>query len=184
MQTALRRYRNTAFVLALAPAFALAPSPASATPLDHDPAVSASQAARANPATEKARELEAAARALEGDHAQLGRAAELLRAAAELREDGDPKKLENLTRAASFNHYAGRDRRAYRDLVEAAEVAARQGRVAEAASVRLDAAWMARNLGQSERVIEHVEAARLLAGSPLLDGQTRADLLTRIGVLS
>lgn len=184
MYNALRRCRNTAFVIALAPAFALTPSPTSATVLDHDPALNAAQGAHANPDTEKARELEATARSLEANHSHLGRAAELLRAAAELREDGDPIKFDNLKRAASFNHYAGRDRRAYRDLVEAAEVATRQGRVAEAANARLDAAWMARKLGEAEQVVAHVEAARLLAGSPLLDGDTREAILHRIGSLA
>ena len=191
MTNAARRTRRLtipalALTLALAPALTLGfpPDAAAAHGLDLVPAEQAAQEVTQSTNVERAMELEQLAAELQQDHARLGRAAQLLRAAADLRDDTDTRKFENLRQAASFNHYAGRDRQAHRDLVSAAELATRQGNVIKAGHVWLDAAWMAKRLGSATLVEHHVEQVRVLSSSPLLDREVRAQLLDRVATLS
>lgn len=125
--------------------------------------------------------LEARAETLGTDEAQFARAAGLFRRAANLRDDADPRKVENLLNAARFSHYAGRSARAIDDAATAARVALRQGDVVRAGHAYLDAAWLARESGKSQQMNSFIQEALLLSNSPLLARADRSGLLMRIG---
>lgn len=108
-----------------------------------------------------------------------GRAASLFRRAAELRPSSDPVAVQDLIQAARLSYYHGDKGDAVRDFEAAGQRALALGDVIVAANAFVDAAWVADANGRSERALNLVGRARLLANSPLLPDEIRDDLQNR-----
>lgn len=134
----------------------------------------------AGPDIERALKLEAQAMAYLDKPDKNGAMASLLERAAEYREDADPHKVENLRNASRLHYYAGNLRRAENAAQRAAGLALRQGDVVEASHAYLDAALLASEQGNAERAHKWVDEVRMLAQSPLLDAESRAQIESRM----
>ncbi|TVP45126.1 MAG: hypothetical protein EA350_09980 [Gemmatimonadales bacterium] len=168
----------SALPLALLLGAPLAPAEAATLSVSDHSSALASPSPGSSP--ERAAELEARAREMMALVDRQKDAARLFREAADLREDGDPLKVESLRNASRSNFYAGRTNRALSDAAEAARLALRQGDVVAAAHVHVDAAWIALELGDNSTAAQHAEDARMLAASPLLTRAQRMDLMIRL----
>lgn len=123
----------------------------------------------ARPSASRADSLEERAAAIEDTHRdarELLASAELREAAARLRGPTDARSAEDLRLAAYGRHHAGDAASALVLLEAAAARSAELGDVAQAVASYLDAANVARELGQEARMRRNVEKARSLAGSP------------------
>ncbi len=103
----------------------------------------------------------------------------MYRAAANLREEGDPEAVEDLVYAARLSYYLRDHEAAIRDLVGAAQQALAGGDVIRAAHVYTDAAWVAGKAGKTRDQRALASRAQRLADSPLLTQDDRDDVLER-----
>jgi hypothetical protein len=133
-----------------------------------------------NPDLEKAIALEAQAEGYNDDVTSRAKAAALYREAASYRPDADPQKVQNLRMAARLSFHAGKEGQAMADAEAAGRLATRTGDILEAGHSWLDAAWIAVHLDRQEAATTFIANARLLAGSPFLGDEDRAELLERI----
>jgi Lon protease-like protein len=115
------------------------------------------------------------------DWGQLRRAAKLREQAAGLRTLSDPKAVASLYWAARDRYY-GDDRLAGRRLMEqSAERALAIGDVVGAATALTEAAYISAELKDVERTRSLATKARLLALSPMLSEEQKAQLRARLG---
>jgi hypothetical protein len=115
------------------------------------------------------------------DWAGVGKAASLREEAAELRTLADPKAVISLYWAARDRYY-GNDRLAGRRLMEqSAERAIAIGDVVGAATALTEAAYIAAELKDVERTRTLATRARLLALSPMLTADQKAQFRARLG---
>jgi hypothetical protein len=127
----------------------------------------------------KADSLHEAAAALVTAH-RYGDAARLYRRAADLRSADDPLGFTNRTEAAALA-YADGDRSAARnDMTRAAEQALARGDLRAAGLAFVDAAWIAQEQKNPQKVWELGRRAEMLAASPLLVAADRNAILQRI----
>jgi hypothetical protein len=113
--------------------------------------------------------------------AQLEKAAELREQAAELRTLADPKAVVSLYWAARDRYYSD-DRLAGRRLMEqSAERAIAIGDVVGAATAFTEAAYIAAELKDVQRTRTLATKARLLALSPMLTDEQKAQFRARLG---
>ena len=125
-------------------------------------------------------ELEERAEGYLDEMDRWGRAADLYRQAAELRDAGDPVAISNLKTAARLEFYNGSERQALRDLEYAAQRALAIGDVVTAANAFVDAAWVAGSDGHGQEARALVERAQLLALSPLISSEDRSEIENRL----
>ncbi len=128
----------------------------------------------------EALELENRARKLHDRKNKWGEAAQLYRDAARLREPGDPLALRDRVWAGRLSYYVGNERQAYRDLLEAADLALETGDVIVAAHTYLDAGWVAHRMGWDADAHELADRARRLSLSPLLASAEKSRVLGRL----
>jgi hypothetical protein len=115
------------------------------------------------------------------DWAAVGKAASLREQAAELRTSADPKVVASLYWAARDRYYNG-DRLAGRRLMEqSAERAIAIGDVVGAATALTEAAYIAAELKDVARTRTLATRARLLALSPMLTDEQKAQIRARLG---
>ncbi len=112
----------------------------------------------------------------------LRQAANLYREAARVDEDR-PEVAEDLIRAGRIAWAVGREGEAIRDLTQAAETALSWGDVYTAASAFIDAAWVAARNGRAEEAVELARRAEKLSHSPLIQDDERVTLRSRLGEL-
>ncbi|MFL5459746.1 MAG: hypothetical protein ACJ8A6_09755 [Gemmatimonadales bacterium] len=115
--------------------------------------------------------------------AQTGRwheAARLYRRSAEFRAVEDPIGLQCLTEAAAVAYAAGDRSAARSDMAHAAERALARGDIKSAAMAYLDAAWIAQEQKNPDRVREWGHRAEILSYSPLLSETDRNAIQRRI----
>jgi hypothetical protein len=139
------------------------------------------QTIRVTDAVQKAEKLEAEALSYEqNDWSQLKKAARLREQAAELRADNDPAAAVSLYWAARDRYYSG-DAKAARILMEqAGDRALAMGDVLNAVTAYTEAAYVAADLQDGERMRTLASKARLLANSPMLTAEQRFQLRTRL----
>ena len=114
------------------------------------------------------------------DKRTLRKAAALHERAAELRAPEDGRAFTNLQSAAILRYDAGQ-RAAAADLMErAADQAMARGDVLNAAGAYLDAAIVAIELRQGDRVREFARRGSLLMHSPLISPAQRGELFLRV----
>jgi hypothetical protein len=123
--------------------------------------------------------LESEARNLSEQKHRWDYAASLYRAAANLREDGDPEAVEDLVYAGRLAYYLRDHEAAMRDLVGAAQHALAGGDVIRAAHIYTDASWVAGKAGKTRDQRAFASRAQRLADSPLLTDGDRDDVLER-----
>jgi hypothetical protein len=118
------------------------------------------------------------------DWSKLKKAAHLRQLAAGLRTADDPKGTVSLYWAARDRYYSG-DQVAGRDLMEqSAERAMAIGDVVTAATAYTEAAYISADLKDVERTRYFAAKAKLLAHSPMLSEEQRAQIRTRLAVSS
>lgn len=129
---------------------------------------------------------EARASGLESEAEGLGEqmhrwdyAASLYRAAARIREDGDPRAVHDLEWAGRLAYYLKDYAASMRDLEGAAQQALAGGDVIRAAHIYTDAAWVAGKAGKTRDQRALAARAQRLAESPLLTADDREDVLDR-----
>lgn len=127
----------------------------------------------------RAASLESEAQDLSEQKHRWDYAASLYRAAANLREDGDPEAVEDLVYAGRLSYYLRDHAAAMRDLVGAAQHALAGGDVIRAAHIYTDAAWVAGKAGKTRDQRALASRAQRLADSPLLTDRDRDDVLVR-----
>lgn len=129
----------------------------------------------------KADRLDAEARDYEeNDLRKLKKAAELREEAAELRTAEDPRGSVSLYWAARDRYYSG-DRKVARVLMEqAADRAIAIGDVFNAATAYTEAAYIAADVKEGEKMRTLAGKARLLSHSPVLTADQRDQLRTRL----
>jgi hypothetical protein len=103
----------------------------------------------------------------------------LYRAAAQLREDGDPQAVHDMVYAGRLAYYLRDLPAAMRDLESAAIHAMAGGDVIRAANIYTDAAWVAGKAGKTRDQRALAARAHRLANSPLLTDGDRAQVLDR-----
>ncbi|NNF29540.1 MAG: hypothetical protein HKO53_11095 [Gemmatimonadetes bacterium] len=126
--------------------------------------------------------LEQQAEAYLDEMDRWGRAADLYRQAAELRDPADPVAVSNLKTAARLEFYNGSERQALRDLQYAGQRALAIGDVVSAANAFVDAAWVAGSDGQGQEARAMIERAQLLVLSPLISTEDRTEIQRRLPV--
>lgn len=127
----------------------------------------------------KAEQLESEARGLHNQRHRWDYAAVLYRAAAELRQEGDPQLIEDLVYAARFSYYERKPSTAIADLERAGESALASGDIVRAADLFADAAWVAQMARlRASRVALGTRVAQL-ADTPGLSPDDRAQILSR-----
>jgi hypothetical protein len=127
-----------------------------------------------------AEELEERAQDLLGNRDRYSEAARLLVRAAEMREQGDPKRIANFRLAGRLQFYARSIPRARSLFERAAAEALAVGHVFEAADALLDASSVSFDLRDYPAASDLLRRAELLALSPLLTSEERAFLERRI----
>ena len=168
----MKKSVTTALILASGLAAALQATPArSQTTL--------AMAANSNPPS-KAVELERKAELLYGEPGRYHEAARLLLRAAELREDGDPMQVHDLSMAGRLFYYTGRKAEALRTIESAADAALAIGDVLNAAHLYVDASHLARENGRPDDAVRLMGSARLLTKSPLLAESSRREVTARL----
>ncbi len=135
--------------------------------------VTAEQAARADA-------LHAEAKLYDGSLRAFRKVARLHEQAAALREPDDSRNFECLRTAALLRYYSGDRRGGGVRMEEAAVHASAHGDVVAAANAYIDAAIIANETRQSQRVRDLARRAVLLTSSPLLTEAQRLDLRGRI----
>jgi len=110
-------------------------------------------------------------------------AASLYRAAAQLRDDGDPQAVHDLVYAGRLAYYIRDLPAAMRDLEGAALHAMAGGDVMRAAHIYTDAAWVAGKAGKTRDQRALAGRAQRLADSPLLTDMDRDEVLDRFDEL-
>jgi hypothetical protein len=110
----------------------------------------------------------------------LRKAATLHEKEAAARVESDPLKFEALDLAARLYAYSGNPAKGTLLMEQAARGALTRGDVKRAAHAYLDAAFMALNVKDSERVSQLVHQADLLALSPLLNEGEKVAIVQRI----
>ncbi len=143
-------------------------------------AVGALEAQTTTAEAERAEAFEARAERMLESADRTGQAAALLRRAADLRDESDPRKLENLVMAYRAYHHAGQIDRASRAAEEAGGLALRRGEVMTAGTALADAAELAAMGGNAERAAQLAEQARLVATSSMLAEAQRRAILDRV----
>jgi hypothetical protein len=129
----------------------------------------------------KADRLDAEARGYEqNDWRMLKKAAELREEAAKLRTVDDPKGTVSLYWAARDRYYSGNPKAARVLMEQAADRAIAIGDVLNAATAYTEAAYIAADLNEGEKVRSLAGKARLLANSPMLTADQRYQLQTRL----
>ena len=129
----------------------------------------------------KADKLDAEARHFEeNDWRQLRKAAELREEAAELRTADDPKGTVSLYWAARDRYYSGNPKAARVLMEQAADRAIAVGDVLNAATAYTEAAYIAADIKDVEKMRALAAKARLLANSPVLTADQRYQLRTRL----
>jgi hypothetical protein len=116
-------------------------------------------------------------------HAEPPRAADAARlhvASARLRGANDPQAVNCLAQAAHLYSYSNRPMAARKTMEQAAERALVMGDVARAARAYTEAAFLADKQGNESETWRLGSKAVLLANSPLLDGEQRSWVLSRI----
>lgn len=127
-------------------------------------------------------ELEAKAWDLVQREGKYRKAARTYIEAATLRGETDPVAIENMRLAANLYFFSGDESKAQSIMLKAGEAALAIGDVEGAANRFLDAAWVAVDRGDARFAIQTSQRARLLMASPLLDGDTRREVLERIRI--
>ena len=127
-----------------------------------------------------AEQLEARARDLSAGP-RWSSAARLYRNAADLRGAGDLATADNLRLAGYIRYYEGSTSSAVSALEEAADAYLIVGDVVGAAGTLTDAAWVAARDGRLAVATTLRERALLLTRSPLLDTMERETLTRRLG---
>jgi hypothetical protein len=125
---------------------------------------------------------QAAAYEANGDLRRLGKAARLRERAAALRTPDDPAAFASLRRAAYIRYGLGHTRQAGYLMERAGDQAIARGDVYNAASAYIDAAYVAANLRDAERVRHFVNRGTLLMHSPLLTAPQRDHLAGRVAM--
>ena len=123
--------------------------------------------------------LESEAAGLSEQRHKWDYAASLYRAAANIREDGDPKAVHDMVYAGRLSYYLRDLGMAVRDLEAAAQHALAGGDVIKAAHIYTDAAWVAGKDGKTRNQRSLASRAQRLAESPLLTAADRLDVLGR-----
>jgi|SRR5690606_31805756 len=111
---------------------------------------------------------------------QFKRAAALHVKAADLRAPDDPMRVKDRSLAGRLYYYAGDKAKGFELLRQAGDEALAAGDVLTAATVYLDASYVAQELKRGEAVLELANKAKLLLSSPLVDARERDRLLSRI----
>jgi hypothetical protein len=127
-----------------------------------------------------AEQLEARATSLFESPKRYPEAARLLVRAADLRDMGDPQRIENLRQASRLYFFASSMKHSRIAAERAAREALAVGHVFEAADALLDAASLAQQVGDTRGGADLLHRAQLLALSPLLSIVDRAALQSRI----
>jgi hypothetical protein len=127
----------------------------------------------------RAASLENEAKRLSEQKHRWDYAASLYRAAAQLREEGDPQAVHDLVYAGRLAYYTQDITGALRDLIGAAQQALAGGDVIRAAHIYTDAAWVAGKAGRTRDQRYLASRAQRLAESPLLTDDDRFDVLER-----
>jgi len=143
----------------------------------------ASQVAQSGPVLKRGTDpidLETRARAMFTNPKRYAEAARLYQRAADQRAPGDRVRVEDLTMAARLTFYDGDAAKARILMERAADEALAAGDVINAAHAYVDAAFLAQDARESERVADLLGRARMLAGSPLLAQQERDSILARV----
>jgi len=107
-------------------------------------------------------------------------AANMLRAASDLRPQGDPVALSNLSSAGALYGTIGQFDEARRVFVDLADRATQQGEFATVANAWLDAAHAAAAQGNSRAAVEYYERAQHVVTSSLLTSQEERMLKDRL----
>jgi hypothetical protein len=128
-----------------------------------------------------AEELEAQARALSAGP-DWASAASLYLSAVELRGAGDFERADNLRFAAYILYYEGRAAASVPLLAQAGDAFLTLGDVEGSIGMFIEAAWVAKRIGDVGAALTLGERALLLTRSPLLSEAKRHALLQRIGV--
>ncbi|HSJ05334.1 MAG TPA: hypothetical protein VK936_01445 [Longimicrobiales bacterium] len=136
---------------------------------------------RAAPAPERAIELQRQAEALFSQPTQWRRAARLLEASAELRDEGDAGTYTCLVYAGRLRAAVGDHEGALRNLEAAAANALARGEVVEAAQAYIDAAYAAVDARRADEAHDMAARAGLLAQSRLISAEQRAAIIQRLG---
>lgn len=147
------------------------------------PSAVSAQRSRPEPTVDiaKAEALETEARGFTQDLRDLGKAAKLLREAADYRPPEDPIAVSDLATSARLSFYRQDFDDARRTMVGAAERALGIGDVDRAANLFLDAAHLSVELNDGAAARAHMERARLLSHSPHLTATQHARLASRLG---
>jgi hypothetical protein len=127
----------------------------------------------------KADSLHAAAVILSQTMDRWGDAARLHRESAAIRSADDSLGFRCLRAAAQLSYGKGDLLNAQSSMTEAAAQAMARGDIVRAAHAYADAAWLANEQHRSSEVWTLARQAEVLAGSPLLSGEQRADILKR-----
>lgn len=127
----------------------------------------------------RAASLEAEAEGLSEQRHRWDYAASLYRAAANIRETGDPRAVHDMVYAGRLAYYLRDYRLAIRDLEAAAQHALAAGDVIRAAHIYTDAAWVAGKAGKTRDQRALAARAQRLADSPLLSADDRENVLDR-----
>jgi hypothetical protein len=143
----------------------------------------ASQVAESGPMVKRGTDpvdLEERARSLFTNPERYDEAARLYARAADLRDAGDRMRVEDLMMAARLTFYDGSAAKARVLMERAADEALAAGDVIIAAHAFVDAAYLARDARENERVAELLNRAKMLAGSPLIAQKERENILSRV----
>lgn len=127
----------------------------------------------------RAASLEAEARGMSEQKHRWDYAASLYRAAANVREEGDPQAVRDMVYAGRLAYYLRDFGASVRDLELAARHALAGGDVIQAAHIYTDAAWVAGKAGKRRDQRALAARAQRLADSPLLTSDDRQDVLDR-----
>jgi tetratricopeptide (TPR) repeat protein len=136
---------------------------------------------RAAPTPERAIELQQQAEALFSQPKQWRRAARLLEASAELRDESDAGTYTCLVYAGRLRAAVGDYERAFLNLEAAAANALARGEVVEAAQAYIDAAHAAAEARRVDEAQDLATRAGLLAQSGLISAEQRAAIIQRLG---
>jgi hypothetical protein len=125
-------------------------------------------------------EFESRAKSLFAFPKRYDEAIKLFLKAADTREVGDPVRVQDMVLASRLAFYRQDRDRSLAYMLRAADEAAATGDVITAAHSYMDAAFIAKQVGNAETVVKLVKKAELLAYSPLIGDKDREGILVRI----
>jgi len=125
-------------------------------------------------------EYEARARSMFSNPKRYDEAIKLFLKAAETRDVGDPIRVQDIIMASRLAYYREDLGRSLSLMQRAADEAAATGDVLTAAHSYMDAAFLAKEAGTVEVVVNLVRKAEMLAWSPLISALDKEGILARI----